>query len=166
MKWRCWSRRCNETRYEFHYSPVNLTSSIAPSAPHRLHQGTPTSRPWSKESSSGATDHGSIIRPRSLASHPPPWQLIIGSDLITAALKNLYIPTMWEDHEVRECRGEVTMWKWLHAQLWSETQIISCSHICSLTSPLIFVIKTNKQTNKTLQSSLLCRTAETFTVFC
>lgn len=78
----------------FGYSAGPLTSSVAPSAPHRLHHGTPASGAWSEESSSGAAEHGSIVRPGSLASHPPPRQLIVGSDLITAALKNLYVPTM------------------------------------------------------------------------
>lgn len=73
---------------------ATLTSSVAPPASHGLHEGTPAPRAWPKESSSGATDHGSVIGPWSLASHSPPGQLVVGSDLITAALKNLYIPTM------------------------------------------------------------------------
>lgn len=81
-----------------------LTSSIAPSTPHGVHQSPTAARPRSKKSSSGAPHHGSIVGPRSLASHPTPGQLIVGSDLITTALKNLYIPVIWEARGVEGSR--------------------------------------------------------------
>ncbi len=83
-----------------------LTSSIASPTPHGVHQGPTAARPRPKKPSSGAPHHGSIIRPWSLASHPPPRQFIIGSDLITAALKNLYIPVIFKAHMKVGGRGE------------------------------------------------------------
>ncbi len=71
-----------------------LTSSVAPSAPHGVHQSPTAARPGPKKPSSGAPHHGSIVGPWSLASHPPPGQLVVGSDLISTALKNLYIPAI------------------------------------------------------------------------
>lgn len=88
------------------YKTLLTTSSIAPSTPHGVHQSPTTARPGSKKSSSGAPHHGSIVGPWSLASHPPAGQLVVGSDLITTALKNLYIPVIWEARGVEGSRGE------------------------------------------------------------
>lgn len=83
-----------------------LTSAISPSTPHGVHQRSTAPRCGPKEPSSGTPHHGSIVGPWSLASHPPPGQLIVGPDLITTALKNLYIPVILEARGVDVGRGE------------------------------------------------------------
>lgn len=84
-----------ETEMCFLLHQVNmLTSSIAPSTPHGFHQSSTATRPGPKKPSPGAPHHGSVVRPWPLASHPPPGHLVVGSDLVTTALKNLYIPAI------------------------------------------------------------------------
>ena len=69
---------------------TGLTSPVASSAPHGLHEGP--SAPGGEEHSPGSPHHGPIIGARPLLAHGAPGQLVVGPDLIAAALKDLYVP--------------------------------------------------------------------------
>lgn len=113
---------------------LSVSFPLTSSTPHSVHQSPTAARCRPKEPSSGASHHRSVVRPWSLAPHPSPGKLVVGSDLISTTLKNLYISATWEGHEVQGVEEMVKSLGYIQNIIYTQrknTQENKCSKKCS-----------------------------------